>query len=153
MVLADTATEAAGKLYIHGAGWDTVLTQGLPAILTASVAMLLRIPWAETNQPHTIGLDILDADAHSVLPKDPGPLRGRLNVGRPAELEPGEDQVLPLAISLNGTQIQHPGRYVIVLELDGKETARAPFRIKQIQRVPSAPAQRTDEPPAPPQGT
>jgi hypothetical protein len=148
LVLADAATLAEGKLYIHGAGWDTVYTQALPATLTAAVAMLLRIPWAETNEEHIIGLDIHDADGHSILPKEPGALRGKLNVGRPANIEVGEDQVLPFAIGLNGTSIERPGRYAVVLELDGKESARAPFRVKQAQIVQVVPPQQADEPPA-----
>lgn len=150
MVLADAAAVAEGKSYIHGAGWDNIVTRVLPTTLIAAVAILVRIPWAETNEEHVIGLDILDADGHSILPKDPGPLRGKLNVGRPAHIEAGEDQVMSFAISLNGTVIERVGRYVIVLELDGKESARAPFRVKQAQTLQAAPGQRTNEPPTPP---
>ncbi|MHB8646775.1 MAG: DUF6941 family protein [Thermomicrobiales bacterium] len=153
LVLADAATEAAGKLYIHGAGWDNVLTQTLPTALTAAVAVLIRIPWAETNVEHTIGLDIHDADGRSILPKDPGPLRGKLNVGRPANIEVGEDQVLPFAIGLNGTAIERIGRYVVVLELDGKEAARAPFRVKQTQISQTVPGEQAEEPPATPKAS
>src|SRR5437879_3786386 len=93
MVVADAVAAAEGKLYIHGAGWDNVLTQIFPATLTMAVAILLRIPWGETNEAHILELDILDADGHSILPNPPGPLRGTVNVGRPATLEPGDDQV------------------------------------------------------------
>lgn len=153
LVLADAAAVAEGKIYILGAGWDNVLTQTLPTTLTAAVAMLIRIPWAETNEEHIIGLDIHDADGHSILPKDTGPLRGKLNVGRPANIEVGEDQVLPLTIGLNGTAIERLGRYVIVLELDGKEAARAPFRVKQMQVLQAVPGQQIDEPPATPKAS
>ncbi|MHB8644610.1 MAG: DUF6941 family protein [Thermomicrobiales bacterium] len=153
LVLADAATVADGKMYIHGAGWDNVLTPTLPITLTAAVAILIRIPWAETNEEHVIGLDIHDADGHSILPKGPGPLRGKLNVGRPANVEVGEDQVLPLAIGLNGTAIERVGRYVIVLELDGREAARAPFRVKQMQVLQAIPEQQRDEPPPTPKAS
>lgn len=152
MALADAATVADGKLYIHGAGWDNVLAQTFPTTLTAAAAILLRIPWAETNEEHIIGLDIHDADGHSILPKQPGPVRGTLNVGRPANIEAGDDQVWPLAINLNGTAIERVGRYAVVLELDGQEVARAPFRVKQAQALqPASPpqAQPGDQSPAP----
>ena len=149
MVLADAAAVAEGKSYIHGAGWDNIMTRVLPTTLIAAVAILVRVPWVETNEEHVIGLDILDADGHSILPRDPGPLRGKLNVGRPAHIEAGEDQVMSFAISLNGTVIERVGRYVIVLELDGKEAARAPFRVKHAQMLQAA-GQQVDEPPAPP---
>src|SRR5947207_264181 len=103
MVLADAVAASEGKLYIHGAGWDTIVTREWPATLTAAVGILLRVPWGDTNEPHVIELDIVDADGKSILPP-PGPLRGAVNTGRPPQLEPGTDQVTPLAIVLNGTK-------------------------------------------------
>lgn len=131
MVLADAVTASEGKLYIHGGGWDNVLTAVWPATLTASVGILLRVPWGETNEEHTIELDIVDADGKSILPP-PGPLRGAVNAGRPPQLEPGTDQVTPLAIVLNGTKIEKAGRYVVEFSIDGQEKARAPFRVSQM---------------------
>jgi len=145
MVLADAVAAADGKLYIHGAGWDNVLTQNFPATLTMGVAILLRIPWGETNEAHILELDILDADGHSVLPNPPGALRGMVNVGRPATLEPGDDQVVPLAINLNGTKIERAGRYVVILQLDKHEVARTSFRVRALPLV-QPPADPTQEP-------
>ena len=133
MVLADAAAAAEGKLYIHGGGWDTVFAQTLPTTLTAAVALRIRVPWPDTNIEHTIGLDILDADGASILPREPGPLRGAINMGRPATIEVGDDQVVPIVIGLNGTAVERFGRYVIVFEIDGQEKARAPFRVKHAQ--------------------
>lgn len=135
MVLADMVSAADGKLYIHGAGWDNVLTASWPAVLTAGVALLLRIPWEGTNEPHTIELDIVDEDGYSILPTPPGPLRGQVNAGRPPNLDPGTDQVTPLAISLNGTKIERAGRYVVVFRIDGKEAGKAPFRVQPAQTI------------------
>lgn len=143
MALADAATVADGKLYIHGAGWDNVLATTFPTTLTATAAILMRIPWAETNEEHILSLDIHDADGHSILPKEPGPFRGALNIGRPANIEAGDDQVFPLSINLNGTAIERVGRHAVVLEIDGHEVARAPFRVKQAQALqPVSPPQQ-----------
>jgi len=130
MVLADAASAAEGKLYLHGAGWDEIVTSEFPATLTGGLGILLRIPWGETNEPHNIELDLQDADGQSVLPP-PGAFRGSVNVGRSAQLEAGSDQVVPIAIALNGTKIERPGRYVITLQLDGHEASRASFRVKR----------------------
>lgn len=129
MVLADAASAAEGKLYLHGAGWDEIITPEFPATITGGLGILLRIPWGETNEPHHIELDLQDADGQSVLPP-PGALRGSMNVGRPAQLEAGSEQIVPIAISLNGTKIERPGHYVITLLLDGHEASRASFRVK-----------------------
>lgn len=147
MVLADAVASAEGKLYIHGAGWDNVLTPVFPATLTASVGILLRAPWAETNEPHILELDIHDEDGRSILPNPPGPLRGQIDVGRPANLAPGDDQIVPLAISLNGTSIVRAGRYVILLHLDGQEATRIPFRICQMRVLQTVGGSQSGETP------
>lgn len=146
MVLADAVAAVEGKLYIHGAGWDNVFTAVWPAILTASVGILLRVPWGETNEEHTIELDIVDADGKSILPP-PGPLRGTVNAGRPPQLEPGTDQVTPLAIVLNGTKIEKAGHYVVEFNIDGQKMARAPFRVSQMT-VAEIVAPQSGQPPA-----
>ncbi len=148
MVLADAVTSAEGKLFIHGAGWDTVLTHEWPANMTAGVGILLRMPWGETNEPHTFELDIIDADGRSVLPGPQGPLRGQVNVGRPPNLAPGEDQILPVAIGLNGTKIAQAGQYAVVFRIDGEERGRAPFKVQQAQMVQIIGGQQQGQPPA-----
>ncbi len=129
MVLADTATAAEGKLYIHGAGWDSIASASFPVQHPhMSVAFLVRVLWSETNQPHEIELDVLDQDGASILPAD-RVLKGRLNVGRPVELPQGEDQIFPFVLNVAGLQIEKPGSYVIAFRIDGMEVARSRFRV------------------------
>src|SRR5438105_15093414 len=99
MLLADTATVADNKLYIHGAGWDSILAATFPVEQPLmSVALRVRVPWAETNQPHEIELDVLDQDGVSIMPPN-RVIKGQLNAGRSEGLPQGEDQVIPFVIN------------------------------------------------------
>src|ERR1700737_5514077 len=91
-VLADAATAAEGKHYIHGAGWDTVFATAFPVTQPSlGVALRLRVPWHDTNQPTKISVDVVNADNLSILPE---PIGGEVNVGRPPHLHVGDDQVV-----------------------------------------------------------
>lgn len=130
LVLADMATVADGKLYIHGAGWDRLFAGSFPVTHpTMSVAVRLRIPWTDTNQPHRLELDVVNDDGQSILPTPPGLLQGTINVGRPPQLRQGQDQVLPLAFNLNGLKFDQPGVYAVLLRLDGLEVDRSAFTV------------------------
>ncbi len=139
MVLADMATAAEGKLYIHGAGWDTLAVQSFPAVqLVMGVAIRFRVPWAETNIPWRVEIDLVDEDGQTLLP---APIVAELNSGRPPQLKPGSDQVLPLAAQMMNVQFQHPGTYAVVLRVNGEEEDRAPFNLLAAPGTNVAPHQ------------
>ena len=141
LVLADAATAADGKLYIHGAGWDRINASTFPvAHPMVAVAVRLRVPWNDTNQPHKVQLDIIDSDGSSILPAPPGPPGGEINVGRPPTIPNGGDQVVPLAFNLIGTTFQRAGDYVVVFRIDGVDAARSPFSVVQVQPPSGTPA-------------
>lgn len=130
LVLADMATVAEGKLYIHGAGWDSLFAGSFPVTHPVmGIAIRLRIPWTDTNQPHRLELDAVNEDGQSILPAPPGPIQGTINVGRPSQLKPGQDQALALAFTINGLTFADPGIYAIIVRLDGLEVDRAAFSV------------------------
>lgn len=130
LVLADAVATVGGKHYIHGGGWDTLFSATFPVTHPVmAVAIRLRVPWANTDRPATLVLDVLDADGQTILPAPPGPIQGTINTGRPSHLPVGDDQVVPIALSLNNLRFSGPGQYVVTCLLDGEETARAPFRV------------------------
>lgn len=131
VILADAAAVADGKHYIHGGGWDTLAAPAFPAAHPLlAVAVRLRIPWSDTNLPHLLEVDVIDADGRSILPEPPGPPRSPFTVGRPATATPGGDQVLPLVFSLHHVQFPAPGTYAAVVRLDGDDQARSPFQVR-----------------------
>jgi len=130
LVLADAATAADGKHYIHGGGWDTLWAASFPVTqpqMTAAVR--LRVPWHDTNQPHQLGVDIVDADGNSLLPQR---MAQAITVGRPPTLDPGDDQVVPLTFTFAGFQFPAPGTYALIVTIDGMEVGRAPFRVRAL---------------------
>lgn len=130
LVLADAVAAVGGKHYIHGGGWDTLFSAAFPVTHPVmAVAIRLRVPWANTDRPATLVLDVLDADGQTILPDPPGPIQGTVNIGRPSHLPTGDDQVVPIALSLNNLRFVGPGQYVVVCLLGGEEAARAPFRV------------------------
>lgn len=133
LVLADAAAASEGKHYIHGAGWDTIFAANFPVQHPAmSAAVRIRIPWTATNHPHQLELNVLDADGRSALPDPPGALKGDINVGRPAHLSTGDDQVVCLVFNLFNLQFEGAGTYSVVFIIDGSEEARQPFKVAQV---------------------
>jgi hypothetical protein len=135
MIIADEAAAAEGKHYIHGAGWDILWGASFPITHPLmAIAVRLRTPWVDTNQPHELTLDVVDGDGNSVLEK---PLGGTVNVGRPATTPPGNDQVTPLAFRLIGVKFPHPGDYAVIFRIDGIDRSRSPFRVIEAKGPPA----------------
>jgi hypothetical protein len=136
MVLADAATVAEGKHYIHGAGWDTLGSVSFPFDQpTIAVAILFRVPWNDANYPHIIELDVVDADGVSILPTPPGPLRGPITVGRPPQITPGNDLLVPLVFNLLAVRFERPGTHVVTLRIAGIEDKRFPLHVVALPQV------------------
>ena len=137
LIIADTATAAEGKLYIHGAGWDSLFVPSFPAqhpIL--GIATRLRVPWEETNQPHNVEVDVVSEVGDSILPEPLGSLRGTIFLGQPAHLPPGSDQALVLAFNITNLQFENPGTYSAVLRIDGRDSATLRFNVTLIPGIP-----------------
>src|SRR2546430_17577062 len=111
LLLADSAQEVAGKLYILGGGWS-ITTPGTPS----AIAMKFEVPWDRANQRHGIELELVTADGDPVLVPGPDgdsvPLRieGNLEVGRPAGLKPGTPIDAAMAINLGPLPLQPHSR-------------------------------------------
>ena len=122
-MLCDHAQVADGKLFINGGGISRFHGPGLPP--GTSLAMLMLVPWENTNAPITIDLQLLTQDGQPV--QDPGgsPIRIQVQteVGRPPGIEPGVPIDLPLTFQVGGLRLPS-GRYTWRLSVDG-ETSQA----------------------------
>jgi hypothetical protein len=129
LILADAVAAVGGKHYIHGAGWDTLFVSSFPVVHPmVSIAVRLRVPWEETNQQHTVEIDVLrDEDDTSILPGPP--LRGPFLVDRPANIAPGSDQLMHMGLDLVNLHIQNPGAYTIVFRVDERVLATSKFQV------------------------
>lgn len=150
--LCDGINESQGKLFAIGIGWNQIGGPIFPLRHSRmGVGVLISVPYNSTNAVHGFSLSIRDEDGSSIPFGDAAPgadpatvehgrtvrVAGQFNVGRPPGLPEGDEQVVPLAIQLDGIEFPRPGRYVVVIEADGRELSRLPIRLVQVQAPPS----------------
>lgn len=142
-LLADSVAVAEGKVYVQGGGWNLINVPAFPFHQDRiGLALIVRVPYTATNQEHRFRLTLQDEDGEVVVLGDAPPgvetedgkiraVEGAFNIGRPPLLPPGDEQIVPLALNLNGTTFVRPGRYGFVFEIDGTEVNRLAFRVQQ----------------------
>src|SRR2546430_1832190 len=121
LLLAYSAQEVGGKLYILGGGWS-ITTPGTPS----AIALKFEVPWDRANQRHQIQLELMTADGEPVLV--PGPdgeevplkIEGALEVGRPPGLKPGTPIDAAMAINLGPLPLEPDQRYQWRLSIGGE---------------------------------
>ncbi len=137
--LADSVQVADGKLYALGAGWNILTVPGVPVRQPRiGIGAVVTVPYTDTNEPHRLAARLEDADGNAVPlqpPAQPGGQAARqvaadFTVGRPASLEPGDEQMIALAFNLDGLVFPTAGRYRFVLNLDGDDVSHLPFRVR-----------------------
>ena len=128
MLLCDASEAVNGKLYIMGGGWDHIWAPDTP--VGVSVAVLVAVPWDQTNKKHQLDLALLTADGEPV--EIEGTVvqgTGNFETGRPAGLKAGTAISLPMTFRFDGLALAEGG-YVFELSIDGTVLARAPFRVQ-----------------------
>lgn len=135
VLLCDFAEAVNGKLYIMGGGWTDYRGS---APINCSVAIKLAVPWTQTNQRHTLSLDLVMEDGEPVNnPENGEPIRveGEFEVGRPPGAVPGSALVNAMAFQFGGLSLD-PGGYKFSFSVDGTELAGATFRVAKTRRTP-----------------
>lgn len=143
-LLCDFAQVSAdGKLYVSGAGISRILSvKADPLIVNIALALQVEVDWNETNKMHKLVVELID-DAPDgaqridlpldVPPNVPEEAQGRFyaefNVGRAPDMQPGEPSLVPLALTLFGMQLPHPGTYFFAVKLDDEDVAQIRFRL------------------------
>lgn len=148
--LCDAAESVQGKIYAMGAGWNQInVVQSFPALHhNLALALTIHVPYTATNQMHKISIHLEDSDGQRIRIGDkpgnePGELvpsfelAGEFNVGRPPLLPAGDEQVVPLAMTIAGLRVEKPDMYVWVISIDGSETKRLNMRIVKATVVPT----------------
>ena len=143
--LADSVDTANGKLYALGAGWNMITTAAVPTRHSRiGIGILIKVPYTATNEQHQLELRLEDADG-TVLPLGdrPGGEPGEkintfgasFNVGRPPQLAPGEEQIVPMSINIDGLVFEKAERYRFLITVDGTEMKVLPLRV--LTQTPS----------------
>jgi hypothetical protein len=141
-LLCDSAVVADGKLYVHGAGWNMLSTPQLPfAQPRIGLAIVITVPYTETNREHEFSVRLTDQDGHD-LPIGAGmrdadgtvvrdaAIRGRFTIGRPPGLTSGDSQPLPLALNIDQMEFGAAGLFSFSLAINDDEQTRLSFRIQ-----------------------
>lgn len=140
--LADSVAIESQKIYAQGAGWNVIRSAGFPSRHDRlGIGVIISVPYTATNQPHKMELRLEDEDGQVLVLGDAPPAEGEeqpqkirrlganFNVGRPPDLTPGAEQTVPIALNVNNLLLERPGRYRIVIEIDGSEEAVLPFSV------------------------
>jgi hypothetical protein len=142
--VADSVVAVEGKLYAQGAGWNVINTPQLPIRhARIGLGLIIHVPYTNTNVPHRFDVRLDDSDGGRIAlgdappgsPTDDGKLygiNGHFTVGRPALLPAGDEQIVVLALNLDGLVFQKADAYNFVVEIDGEERKRLPIRVSQV---------------------
>lgn len=128
MLLADSAQEVNGKLYVLGGGWSITG----PDIPPMALAIKLDVPWSNAGS-HQFALELVDEDGRTVPPGDSAGIRaeGTFEVGRPVSVPPGSDIDVAFVVTFPPFPLE-PGRYTWRLTIDGEaaEDWVRPFQVR-----------------------
>jgi hypothetical protein len=97
---------------------------GRPARAPFAIAMLIEVPWDQTNTKHRVLLELLDADGHEIeIGSEDEPeavkIESTLEVGRPPGMKPGTPLAVPFAVNFAPIPLEAGTQYVWRLSIDG----------------------------------
>ena len=135
LMLANHVESADGRLFISGGGWSIlqrpVPQNGGPALSHLGVAVIVAVPWHQTNLQHKLTIELRDEDANTMAS-----ITAPITVGRPAGLRPGMRQYANVGLSMD-TVFPHQGGFEIVARIEGSEGSvrRWTFQVQDIQQM------------------
>ncbi|WP_420367223.1 DUF6941 family protein [Curtobacterium sp. L1-20] len=140
--LADSAEAVNGKLYVLGAGWDTLAAPSFPTVQPRiAIGVIVHVGWNDTDTEHELALR-LETEDGQLLPlagdgSDPGTavvqLGQRFTAHRFPGLTPGADQAHPLTFTINNLRVPHSGGYSWALLVDGNVAHRLPMHVATLE--------------------
>jgi len=140
--LADSVVAVQGKLYALGVGWNRIVVPTFPARHDRiGIGLLFRLPAGTRNERRRFDLRVEGPDGREIqLGTAPGGTGGRL--GGEFTAGAADEQIVPIALNLNGMPLTAAGDFRFVVSLGGDDVKVLPFSVAQISSAPST------EPPA-----
>jgi len=136
-MLADAATVADGKLYVHGGQWDTIGTNALPLRHSAmSIVLVVEVPYNEAHKPHHIEI-LLELDGE--VADTPRIMISNVRPGHPPVSSPGAPVFVSLAIPIHNLELHEAGRYDWLVKIDDELAERIPMALLVLPQ-PLAPS-------------
>lgn len=125
--VADAAAVENGKLYVLGGAFDTIWAASLPAThAQLALALVAEIDPSERQRDLDLDVRLVDEDEESTLIE----ARGKMRVGAPATLRPGDVSTVPLVIALNNLEFPVAKGFAFVVSHAGNELARVRFQVR-----------------------
>ena len=146
--LADSVASVQGKLYALGAGWNRIgVAQFHARHDRVGIGLLLRVPAGAAAHARRFELRLIGPDGRELMlgAGADGPINrigGEFTAGGP------EEQIVPIALNLNGLALPATGNYRVVISLQGQEAKTLAFTVVALSetgRGQPSPASR--EPP------
>lgn len=126
-MLADAAQVTAGKLYVLGGAFDMITAKSFPVVYRSlAVVLVAEVGPGDRNRDLPLRIVLLDEDGVEMGIES----QGNLRVGAPSSLPAGASTVVPLVGAFGNVRFPKPGGYVFVVEHEGTELARIPFRVR-----------------------
>ena len=135
LLLANHVEAAEGRLFISGGGWSTLrrlVPQGGGTPLShIGIAVIVAVPWHQTNIQHNLKIELRDEDA-KILASIPLPIKA----GRPVESRPGQIQYVGVGLTTD-IPFPHAGDYEVIVRIDGSDDSerRWVFQVVDVQQL------------------
>lgn len=138
--LADSVVTSDGKLYVQGAGWNRISAASFPVVHDRiGIGLLFRLEVTGVSEPHRFELRLEDSKGNEIPlgdappgPQSPGKITrigGEFGAGPVAG---GAEQIVPIAVNLNGMAFEGPSSFRFVISVDGEDLKALPFRVEQF---------------------
>ena len=137
--LADSVSSEEGKLHAQGAGWNRILTVGLPTLQgRIGLGLLLRVPAAGAGAEHQLEIALHGPDGErlplGVVAEDGGAPIESVTGTFAVETDGVEEELLPVAINLDGLRLEREGIHRFVVSVDGAAIRTLPFTVALQER-------------------
>ena len=131
--LADSVAAVQGKLYAIGAGWNRIHVSLFPARHDRiAIGLLFRIPPGTPKEPRRFELRIEGPDGQEIKFGTGPDGRSVGRIGGDFTAGAAEEQMVPIALNLNGMPLGAPGEYRIVVSLNDTDVKVLPFRVESL---------------------
>ena len=159
LLLCDFAEVSGGKLFVSGAGLALLAsaTPDKPYRVNISLAILGLINLGDTDAQHKMTVELVyvagrnetrvplaDELPEGSDPADRGMFIAYFVAPRSAQMLPGDEWSMPMAIPMFGLGLPELGPYYFSVRVDGREMDRASFRL-----MPTPPPQAGEIPDGP----
>jgi len=134
LMLTDHSEVLNGKVYAMGGGWNMLHFPELPVEHGFGIAFGLDVRWDETNQRHTLTLQIEDPDGARLGDE----FSFEFETGRPPGLVPGQDQRIVLSLEAR-LELETPGPHAVIMSVGEQEIGRSRFYVLELPATAQPP--------------